>query len=122
MTGGGNVASRSALATIAIPPNIGSSDPLAALIVALCPPFQTTVVISSKKKKGEESSSLSLFSATIGPDVLTHRNSVLRSLCGSGLHDALDQPPLLLLGGHSARSGGGRPRHRPSRWLGYRPG
>ena len=101
MTGGGNVASRSALATIVAPPNIGSSDPLAALIVALCPPFQTTVVTS--KKKGESS----LFSATIGPDVLTQRNSVLRSLCGSGLHHALDQTPLLLLGGHSARSGGG---------------
>ena len=95
--------SRSALATISAPPNIGSSDPLAALIIALCPPFQTKVVVS--KKKGE-----SLFSATIGPDVLTQRNSVLRSLCGSGLHDALDAPPLLLLGGNSARSrGGGSP-------------
>lgn len=55
------------------------------------------------KKKNE---SLSL---TIGPDTLTHRNAILRSLCGSGLHNALDSQgspssPILFLGGHSAAS------------------
>jgi len=37
----------------------------------------------------------------------THRNAILRSLCGLGLHNALDSlgsSPLLFLGGHSASS------------------
>ncbi|KAL3806652.1 hypothetical protein ACHAXA_001954 [Cyclostephanos tholiformis] len=99
---GANVVARSALASITVPSLIGSSDPLVALVVALCPPYQTKVVITKKSKKNDPPLSL-----TVGPDVLHQRNSILRSLCGSGLHHALDDAPLLLLGGHSARSTGG---------------
>jgi aminoacyl tRNA synthase complex-interacting multifunctional protein 1 len=99
---GGNVVSRSALASITVPSTIGSSDPLVALVVALCPPYQTKVSVTKKTKKDDPPLAL-----TIGPDVLHQRNSILRSLCGMGLHHVLDDYPLLLLGGHSARSGGG---------------
>jgi methionine--tRNA ligase beta chain len=99
---GANVVSRSALASITVPSTIGSSDPLVALVVALCPPYQTKVNIPKKTKKDDPPLTL-----TIGPDVLHQRNAILRSLCGMGLHHVLDDSPLLLLGGHSARSGGG---------------
>mmetsp|Transcript_22952 Transcript_22952/g.41191 ORF Transcript_22952/g.41191 Transcript_22952/m.41191 type:complete len:483 (-) Transcript_22952:82-1530(-) len=93
------VSPRSALADITIPTSTLSSDPLIALIATIAPPYQTKVTISKKKNE-----SLSL---TIGPDTLTHRNAILRSLCGVGLHNALDSlgsSPLLFLGGHSASS------------------
>ena len=89
---------RSALANLTIPAATLSSDPLVALIAAISPPYQTNVNIV---KKG---GSLTL---KIGPDTLTHRNAILRSLCGNGLHNALDSQgssPLLFLGGHSASS------------------
>jgi len=89
---------RSALANLTIPAATLSSDPLVALIAAISPPYQTNVNIV---KKG---GSLTL---KIGPDTLTYRNAILRSLCGNGLHNALDSQgnsPLLFLGGHSASS------------------
>eukprot|EP00581_Thalassiosira_minuscula_P007536 CAMPEP_0183702648 /NCGR_PEP_ID=MMETSP0737-20130205/685_1 /TAXON_ID=385413 /ORGANISM="Thalassiosira miniscula, Strain CCMP1093" /LENGTH=478 /DNA_ID=CAMNT_0025929293 /DNA_START=415 /DNA_END=1851 /DNA_ORIENTATION=- len=96
---GADVTSRSALAAITIPASTLSSDPLVALVATIAPPYQTKVTISKKKND-----SLSL---TVGPDTLTHRNAILRSLCGMGLHNALDSvgsSPLLFLGGHSASS------------------
>eukprot|EP00571_Detonula_confervacea_P016748 CAMPEP_0172296868 /NCGR_PEP_ID=MMETSP1058-20130122/58_1 /TAXON_ID=83371 /ORGANISM="Detonula confervacea, Strain CCMP 353" /LENGTH=483 /DNA_ID=CAMNT_0013005935 /DNA_START=52 /DNA_END=1503 /DNA_ORIENTATION=- len=94
---GADVAPRSAIATLTIPTATISADPLLTLIATISPPYQTKVTISKKE-------SLSL---TIGPDTLTHRNAILRSLCGGGLHNALDSQgssPLLFLGGHSASS------------------
>ena len=44
-----------------------------------------------------------LLSVTVGPDIYTQRNAILRCLCGPGYHGALDTTPhLLLLGGHYA--------------------
>lgn len=43
----------------------------------------------------------------MGPDNLSQRNAILRSLCGMGLHNALDtvgSSPTLFLGGHSSSS------------------
>jgi aminoacyl tRNA synthase complex-interacting multifunctional protein 1 len=93
---------RSALATLTVSAPTLASDPLLALIASIAPPFQTKVVIP---KKGSD------LSLSIGADgsasVITHRNAVLRSLCGLGLHNALDtlgSSPLCFLGGHSASS------------------
>ncbi|KAL7534507.1 hypothetical protein ACHAXR_005921 [Thalassiosira sp. AJA248-18] len=96
---GADVSSRSALATLTVPAATLSNDPLLALIAAISPPYQTKVTISKKKNDP--------LSLTIGPDTLTHRNAILRTLCGGGLHNALDSQgssPLLFLGGHSASS------------------
>jgi len=102
MTGGSSLVSHSALVSLTVPAKQLASDPLLALVATVAPPFQTTVNIV---KKGE-------LSLSVGPDgdgaeTLTHRNAILRSLCGMGLHNALDtfgSTPLLMLGGHSASS------------------
>ncbi|KAL9179516.1 hypothetical protein ACHAXT_008806 [Thalassiosira profunda] len=89
---------RSALAALTVPSATLAKDPLLALVAAIAPPYQTTVTIP---KKG------GALSLTVGPDTLTHRNAILRSLCGMGLHNALDtlgSTPLLFLGGHAAPS------------------
>ncbi|KAL7437260.1 hypothetical protein ACHAXM_005546 [Skeletonema potamos] len=93
---------RSALATLTASAPTLASDPLLTLIASIAPPFQTKVVIP---KKGSD------LSLSIGADgsasVITHRNAILRSLCGLGLHNALDtlgSSPLCFLGGHSASS------------------
>lgn len=98
--------SRSALVTLRLPPSSTANDPLLALVASLSPPYQTTIITNSKKEP---------LSLTSGPDTLTHRNAILRCLCGMGLHNALDtlgggggsSTPLLLLGGHSAPSQNG---------------
>ena len=92
---------RSALATLTIPSSTLSSDPLLSLVAAISPPYQTKVIISKKKND--------TLSLTIGPDTITHRNAILRSLCGNGMHNAMDSQgspcaPILFLGGHSAAS------------------
>ena len=100
MTGSELTTSRSALVTLTVPAKDLASDPLLSIVASVASPFQTAVKIV---KKGD-------LSLALGPDAaetLTHRNSVLRSLCGMGLHNALDtfgSTPLLFLGGHSARS------------------
>ncbi|KAL7433385.1 hypothetical protein ACHAXH_009263 [Discostella pseudostelligera] len=96
---GAVVSSRSALATITLPTSLLSTDHLVALITAISPPYQTTISLTNNKND--------TFSLIIGPDTLTHRNSILRHLCGIGLHNALDSvgsSPLLFLGGHAATS------------------
>ncbi|KAL7521129.1 hypothetical protein ACHAWX_005825 [Stephanocyclus meneghinianus] len=96
---GSDLSSRSALATLTLSTQTLSSDPLLALIAAISPPYQTTVILSKKKDEP-----LSLLA---GPDTLTHRNAILRSLCGMAFHNALDtlaSSPALFLGGHSASS------------------
>mmetsp|Transcript_473 Transcript_473/g.863 ORF Transcript_473/g.863 Transcript_473/m.863 type:complete len:482 (-) Transcript_473:271-1716(-) len=100
-----DVSPRSALATLTLSASTLSSDPLLALVATICPPYQTKVIVSKQKNEP--------LSLTIGPDTMTHRNAILRSLCGSGMHNALDSlgsSPLLFLGGHSASSfAGGSP-------------
>ena len=93
---------QSALVTLTVSAPILASDPLLALVASIAPPYQTKVTIT---KKGSD------LSLSIGADssasVITHRNAILRSLCGSGLHNALDtigSSPLCFLGGHSATS------------------
>jgi len=96
---GSDLSSRSALATLTLSTQILSSDPLLALIAAISPPYQTTVILSKKKDEP--------LSLRTGPDALTHRNAILRSLCGMAFHNALDtlaSSPALFLGGHSASS------------------
>mmetsp|Transcript_17350 Transcript_17350/g.25854 ORF Transcript_17350/g.25854 Transcript_17350/m.25854 type:complete len:480 (+) Transcript_17350:1-1440(+) len=93
---------QSALVTLTVSAPILASDPLLALVASIAPPYQTKVTII---KKGSD------LSLSIGADssasVITHRNAILRSLCGLGLHNALDtigSSPLCFLGGHSATS------------------
>mmetsp|Transcript_4180 Transcript_4180/g.7801 ORF Transcript_4180/g.7801 Transcript_4180/m.7801 type:complete len:315 (+) Transcript_4180:59-1003(+) len=95
---GADVSSRSALATLTVSTALLQKDPLLALVTTYSPPFQTKVVLSKKKDE---------LSLVVGPDNLSHRNTILRSLCGMGLHNALDtvgSSPTLFLGGHSSSS------------------
>ena len=69
-----------------------------------CPPYQTTIttVVTAKGVTRNDCTS-QLLSVTVGPDIYTQRNAILRCLCGPGYHGALDTTPhLLLLGGHYA--------------------
>eukprot|EP00537_Pseudo-nitzschia_pungens_P012455 CAMPEP_0172393880 /NCGR_PEP_ID=MMETSP1061-20121228/12304_1 /TAXON_ID=37318 /ORGANISM="Pseudo-nitzschia pungens, Strain cf. pungens" /LENGTH=440 /DNA_ID=CAMNT_0013125095 /DNA_START=39 /DNA_END=1361 /DNA_ORIENTATION=- len=72
-----------------------SGDPLLQLVTKAASPLQVTVK-SSKKA----SLSLELLSGF----KLTQRNSIIRCLCGMGLHNALDGSPYYLLGGHASLS------------------
>ena len=96
---GGEVTSQSALAKLTVAAPLLAQDPLLALVVALCPPKQLTV---ATKKKGTDLA-LGLNNDAL---TLTHRNAILRSLCGMALHNQLDGAPLYLLGGNSAPGGG----------------
>ena len=91
--------SQSALAKLTVAAPLLAQDPLLALVVALCPPKQLTV--ATKKKGADLSLALNNDALT-----LTHRNAILRSLCGMALHNQLDGAPLYLLGGNSAPGGG----------------
>ncbi|KAL7462478.1 hypothetical protein ACHAXS_002859 [Conticribra weissflogii] len=93
-----DVTSHSALAILTVSTALLSKDYLLALVATCSPPFQTKVILSKKKNE---------LSLSVGPDILTHRNAILRSLCGMGLHNALDtvgSSPTLFLGGHSSSS------------------
>ncbi|EJK45847.1 hypothetical protein THAOC_35519 [Thalassiosira oceanica] len=100
MTGSEATTSRSALVTLTVPSKELAADPLLSIVASVASPYQTSVKIV---KKGD----LSLILGPDGAETLTHRNAVLRALCGMGLHNALDtfgSTPLLFLGGHAARS------------------
>ena len=95
----------SALVTLTTTAPTLASDPLLALIAGIAPPFQTKVVIN--KKGSDLSLSIGAENSSSSSAPLTHRNAILRSLCGLGLHNALDtlgSSPLCFLGGHSAAS------------------
>ncbi|VEU38260.1 unnamed protein product [Pseudo-nitzschia multistriata] len=70
-------------------------DPLLQLVTKAASPLQLTVKTSKKA-----SLSLELLSGF----KLTQRNSIIRCLCGMGLHNALDGSPYYLLGGHASTS------------------
>lgn len=84
------VVSSSALATLTVSHPVLKKDVLLHLITKLASPLQLTVV---EKKKGHDLE-LKLYSGII----LKERNAILRSLCGSALHYALDT---ISDGGHS---------------------
>ena len=68
-----------------------------------CPPYQTTITVITAKGVTKNDCTSPQLSVTVGPDIYTQRNAILRCLCGPGYHGALDTTPhLLLLGGHYA--------------------
>lgn len=95
MTG---VDSSAAVAKLTVSTPTLEKDGLLSLVASLASPHQLSLNI---KKKGAD---LSL--ELCGDVTLTRRNAILRSLAGSGLHDALDARHHLL-GGHSAPAPGG---------------
>lgn len=86
------VNANSAIATLTVATVELNGDPLLQLITKVASPLQLTVKTSKKASLGLElSSGLKL----------TQRNSIVRCLCGMGLHNALDGSPYYLLGGHA---------------------
>jgi len=86
------VNANSAVATLTVASAELNSDPLLQVVTKVASPKQLT--IKSPKKA---SLSLELHSGL----KLTQRNSIIRCLCGMGLHNALDGSPYYLLGGHA---------------------
>ena len=82
----------SAIATLTVSTAELSGDPLLQLVTKAASPLQLTVKTSKKASLG-----LELLSGL----KLTQRNSIVRCLCGMGLHNALDGSPYYLLGGHA---------------------
>mmetsp|Transcript_27434 Transcript_27434/g.38598 ORF Transcript_27434/g.38598 Transcript_27434/m.38598 type:complete len:455 (+) Transcript_27434:103-1467(+) len=87
------VVSNAALATLTVADL--QKDTLIALVVSIASSFQLKVV---EKKKAPLSLTL------LSEEVLTERNAILRALCGMVFHNALDNAPYYMLGGHSAAS------------------
>jgi aminoacyl tRNA synthase complex-interacting multifunctional protein 1 len=86
-------AADSAIATLTVAASELQDDILLQIIVKAASNLQLTV--KTPKKASLE---LSLLSGV----VLTQRNSIIRCICGMGLHNVLDSSPHFLLGGHSA--------------------
>jgi aminoacyl tRNA synthase complex-interacting multifunctional protein 1 len=82
----------SAVVTLTVSTAELNGDPLLQLVTKAANPRQLTLKTSKKA-----SLSLELLSGL----KLTQRNSILRCLCGMGLHNALDGSPYYLLGGHA---------------------
>lgn len=82
----------SAIATLTVSTAELSGDPLLQLVTKAASPLQLTVKTSKKASLG-----LELLSGL----KLTQRNSIVRCLCGMGLHNALDGSPYYLSGGHA---------------------
>jgi len=89
------VIASSAIATLTVSDATLKDDPLLQLVVGVASPLQLTVNKSKKVKLG-----LELLSGL----KLSQRNSIIRCLCGIGLHNALDGAPYYLLGGHATPS------------------
>jgi len=87
------VNANSAIATLTVAVGELNSDPLLQVVTKVASPLQLTV---KSPKKG--SLSLELH----GGLKLTQRNSIIRCLCGMGMHNALDGSPYYLLGGHAS--------------------
>jgi len=86
------VNANSAIATLTVATAELNGDPLLQLVTKVASPLQLTMKTSKKA-----SLSLELISGL----KLTQRNSIVRCLCGMGLHNALDGSPFYLLGGHA---------------------
>ena len=83
----------SAISTLTVSTSQLEGDVLLKVVVKAASNLQLTV-----KTPKKASIQLELLSGV----VLTQRNSIVRCLCGMGLHNALDSAPFFLLGGHSA--------------------
>lgn len=88
-----NVTANSAIATLTVSTADLNADPLLQLVTKVASPLQLTVKTSKKASLGLELKD---------GMKLTQRNSILRCLCGMGLHNALDGSPYYLLGGHAS--------------------
>lgn len=86
------VNANSAIATLTVATAELNADPLLQVVTKVASPKQLTV-----KSPKKASLSLELHSGL----KLTQRNSIIRCLCGMGLHNALDGSPYYLLGGHA---------------------
>ena len=89
------VTANSAIATFTVSTAELNGDPLLQLVTKAASPLQLTVKTSKK--------------ATLALELksglkLTQRNSIVRCLCGMGLHNALDGSPYFLLGGNATPS------------------
>ena len=93
-----DVSSQAAIATLTLTNQQLKEDSTLTLLTKLAPLGQLTI---KTPKKG--SLSLALHNGS-NPTVLTERNAIVRSLCGMGLHYALDSHPYYLLGGHGSKS------------------
>mmetsp|Transcript_25709 Transcript_25709/g.57416 ORF Transcript_25709/g.57416 Transcript_25709/m.57416 type:complete len:441 (+) Transcript_25709:18-1340(+) len=82
----------SAIATLTVATAELNGDPLLQIVIKVASPLQLTVKASKKASLG-----LELLSGL----KLTQRNSIIRCLCGMGMHNALDGSPYYLLGGHA---------------------
>mmetsp|Transcript_43885 Transcript_43885/g.106409 ORF Transcript_43885/g.106409 Transcript_43885/m.106409 type:complete len:452 (-) Transcript_43885:345-1700(-) len=83
----------SAISTLTVSPSQLEGDVLLKVVVKAASNLQLTV-----KTPKKASIQLELLSGV----VLSQRNSIVRCLCGMGLHNVLDSAPFSLLGGHSA--------------------
>eukprot|EP00559_Dactyliosolen_fragilissimus_P000570 CAMPEP_0184864776 /NCGR_PEP_ID=MMETSP0580-20130426/16085_1 /TAXON_ID=1118495 /ORGANISM="Dactyliosolen fragilissimus" /LENGTH=494 /DNA_ID=CAMNT_0027363695 /DNA_START=10 /DNA_END=1494 /DNA_ORIENTATION=- len=97
---GGTVVSNAALATLQGTTKQFETDPLVTLVCTVASPLQLSLKI---QEKGCSSDGFTL-EIDNGSTLLTQRNAILRALCSSVLHDALDGAPNYLFGGHSARA------------------
>ena len=86
------VTASSAILTLTVSDATLNDDPLLQLVIEVASSLQLTVKKSKKAQLGLEL--LSGFK-------LTQRNSIIRCLCGMGLHNALDGSPYYLMGGHA---------------------
>jgi len=85
----------SAIATLTISDATLKDDPLFQLVIGAASPLQLTVKSPKKAKLGLE---------LINGVMLTQRNSIIRCLCGMGLHNALDGSPFYFYGGYATSS------------------
>ena len=86
------VTANSAIGTLTVAVSELNADPLLQVVTKVASPLQLTVKTAKKATL-----SLELHSGL----KLTQRNSIIRCLCGMGLHNALDGSPYYLLGGHA---------------------
>ncbi|KAG7342329.1 methionyl-tRNA synthetase [Nitzschia inconspicua] len=92
----GHNPSGSAIGTLTVPPATLKSDTVLQLVIQAASQHQ--LIVKTPSKGGV------LHLELLNGVKLTHRNSILRCLCGMGLHNALDCAPHFLLGGHAAPS------------------
>lgn len=94
--------SSSALASLSVAsPSALEKDPLLHIISSLASPKQLTVIRDPQEHLGHHNSKVTHLVLSSGV-ILEERNAILRCLCGMGLHNALDQAPYYLMGGHAA--------------------
>jgi methionine--tRNA ligase beta chain len=89
----------SAIATLTVPAKQLSNDPVLQLVVTAA---TTRNADQLNVKTAATGGGVSLHLELLNGTVLKHRNSILRCLCGMGLHNLLDGAPYYLSGGHAS--------------------